>query len=135
MRRAIGAAAWVLMAATGLGTANAAPMPVAVIGTWSNAPGCPANALRMILTDNEMTVFEHPWTRHVLGVDTSGTAAARLELRITRLPPEEQDDPQGPHIGDVVVLKLENGRLHLLGVIEQGKLSEPPQPISMERCG
>jgi hypothetical protein len=110
-------------------------MPVAVIGAWSDVAGCPANAHKMILADNEITVVENETTRHVLGVDVSGAAATRLEVRITRLPPESKADPRSPHLGDVLLLKLENARLQLVGMIEQGKLDQPPQPIVMERCG
>jgi hypothetical protein len=114
--------------------AHSAPMPSGIIGTWAQAPGCPTDEARMILAARQMTVIEKDGKTSVIGIDTIGRAAERLEVHFTKVPQDTNDDPEAPGVGDMFVFRLEKNHLRFLGLQKSGVMHPPSRAVVFTRC-
>jgi hypothetical protein len=114
--------------------AQAGPVPKDVVGTWSDQQECPKDARKMIFAATEVTVVQDDGRRKSVRVDATGSAAERLEVRVTKVLSPLKADAGGAHVGDILVIRLEDGHLRLLGQGDASGVHEANGP-PLYRCG
>jgi hypothetical protein len=110
--------------AAGAGPVQADPVPREIQGAWTPEPTCGKTARRMIFSAAEVSMIQGDGRRKTVLVETTGAAAERLEVRVTKIKSGEADDPAGAHVGDVLVMRLEKGLIHLIGHGENGVMHD-----------
>ena len=124
--------AWLGLFAAFASGAAAAPMPASVQGRWTDQEKCELGPEVMHITSNTLEVWKGETRQGVLEVNAKGNPATRLEVKVTKATALSSGAPKP---GDVLVMKLDGGKLRLIETITAGRhvVSQPhQQPLT--RC-